>query len=463
MEITTEKIEPGIERIRVQIDTTDYESDFKNELSKAAQQSNYKGFRKGKVPLGFVLRTQGQSILYNLIFKKINQILGEHLEKENVDYLFDPLPADDQTAYDFDPSKKENFVFLFDLCLPPDLQQINGWATNNNYTDYQLDVSEEQVNNRIKDFRKAHGQLVEKEEVLENDKTKLKFEVLVPNLKEEDPLEMKVEFLWEELSESFKKELKGAKPGDDFAGTLADFVVGDSQKHFISSYIQSSEMELEDTPEFSSKISHMVSTWALEEVSVFEEAEIDEDFLKKVSGSGDPINSEEELKSKVQDMISSEYWSVSRSIILKHLRQRLTDNNELTMPEKFIKEFILSGDKERELTEEVRKSTLWSVFSTTLAKEKGIQVTEEEVRSFLANQVVNWMRGMQDQQLIMSMVDRMMQDKAAQDNATENIFVNKLAGVVYDGVEKELVKLNKEEFDKLIDQEFPPADPSEEE
>lgn len=466
MEITTEKIEPGTERIRVQINHSDYDADFKRELKKAAQESNYKGFRKGKVPPGFVLRTQGQNILYNLIFKKINEILSEYIEKEGVDYLFDPLPSEDQASFDFDPSKKEDFLFLFDLCLPPNLSEMKGWGVDNTYKDYQLDVGDEEINERAKEFKKAYGEMSDREVVEAAQNPRLNFELNIPDGEGIAATETNIGFLWTELTNDFANKIDGAKPGDQFTGTFADFIVQDSHKHIVSQYLAANEMnevDEEAKDDLTNYLATLQIEWNLDTISVFQEAEINEDFLKKVSGSGELIKDEVEFREKLAEMISSDYIGISRSIMLKKLRERVTEENELDMPEKFIREFVLSGDKEKELTNDIKKSVLWSVFSTTLAKKKGVQVSEQEVKSFLANQVINWMRGVQDQQLIMSMVDRMMEDKAAVDNATENIFINKLAAVVYEEVEKEVVKLKKADFDELIDEEFPKSAPDSEE
>ncbi|TVQ43677.1 MAG: hypothetical protein EA362_11020 [Saprospirales bacterium] len=466
MEITTEKIEPGTERIRVQINHSDYDADFKRELKKAAQESNYKGFRKGKVPPGFVLRTQGQNILYNLIFKKINEILSEYIEKEGVDYLFDPLPSEDQASFDFDPSKKEDFLFLFDLCLPPNLSEMKGWGVDNTYKDYQLDLGDEEINERAKEFKKAYGEMSDREVVEAAQNPRLNFELNIPDGEGIAATETNIGFLWTELTNDFANKIDGAKPGDQFTGTFADFIVQDSHKHIVSQYLAANEMnevDEEAKDDLTNYLATLQIEWNLDTISVFQEAEINEDFLKKVSGSGELIKDEVEFREKLAEMISSDYIGISRSIMLKKLRERVTEENELDMPEKFIREFVLSGDKEKELTNDIKKSVLWSVFSTTLAKKKGVQVSEQEVKSFLANQVINWMRGVQDQQLIMSMVDRMMEDKAAVDNATENIFINKLAAVVYEEVEKEVVKLKKADFDELIDEEFPKSAPDSEE
>ena len=464
MEITTERIEPGTERIRVQINHSDYDADFKRELNKAAQESNFKGFRKGKVPKGFVLRTQGQNILYNLIFKKINEVLSQHIEKEGVDYLFDPLPSEDQASFDFNPSKKEDFLFLFDLCLPPNLDEMKGWGVEKIYKDYQLEVTEEEVDERVKEFKKAHGKLSDTEVVEAGQQPRLTFELNIPEGEGIIKTDFSIGFLWAELTDDFAKKVEGAKPGDQFVGPMADFIQEDSHKHIVNQYNQANGISEEGGEDDLAKLlgDHQIE-WNLDTISVFQEAEINEDFLKKVSGGGDLIKDEPEFREKLAEMIASEYIGISRSIMLKKLRERVTEQNELDMPEKFIREFVLSGDKEKELTDDIKKSVLWSVFSTTLAKQKGIQVSEEEVKSFLANQVINWMRGVQDQQLIMSMVERMMEDKAAVDNATENIFINKLAAVVHEEVDKEEVKLKKADFDQLIEKEFPKSDPNSEE
>jgi len=460
MQITTERIEPNVERITVQIENPDYQQEYKRELRKAASQSNVKGFRKGKVPLGFVEKTQGQSVLYQLIYNKLNEAVKDHLEKSDNNYLFDPLPAGEQKTYTFEPRDKEDYNFHFDVFIGPELNSFIGWDTDNEYEDYKLEVSDEEVDNKLMEFRRAYSEVIELEKLEDNeDKIGVKFEIEVPESEGAPAAEVQIKFLLEELQDDFREKLVGAEPGDEFEGSVEGFVLEKFRNAFDQSYSSAieqgdEESETEEPIEPKTELHSQLMKWSVEEITGVKLPEVDEQFLKKVSGSGDPIGDEDELREKIKEMIQSEYAGVARSLIFKRLRDRLIEKNELDMPDKFLKEFI-QKDKEKPLDEKARKNTIWIVFTSALAREKGIEITEEEIRSFLANQVFNWMGGQGDQNLIMGMVDRLLQDESAKSNAVENIFTGKMTEEVYKFVEKKEIFLDKEAFDELIEKEFP--------
>lgn len=465
MQINTERVGPNTERIVVQIESREYEQDYKGELKKAAGKSSFKGFRKGKVPLGFVEKTQGQSILYNLIYNKLNEAMKEHLRESKENYLFDPLPAEEQKAYTFEPADKEDFQFVFDILVAPPLDSFVGWSTDNEYTDYKLEVSDEQIDEKVVEFRRAHSELIDLEKVEENeDKTGVKFEVIVPESNDRPTAEVNIKFLMEELNDSFREKLVGAVPGDEFEGTINEFVKSEFSNNFETSYLtvirEQSDEESEET-EVDSGFYDTKMKWSLEEISGVKWPEIDDEFLKKVSGSGDLIKDEEEFREKLKELIARDYTGVSRSIIIKHLRERVIENNQLDIPEKFLKEFV-QKDKESPVDEKMKKDTIWSIFATTLAKGKDINITEEDLKTFFANQVISWMQGQGDQSLVMSMVERLMQDESAKSNAVDNIFTGKLSEVVYNSVLKNEVLLSAEDFDELIEKTFPKAENEEE-
>src|SRR5690625_7016215 len=66
--------------ISIVIEPEDYSSQFDSELKKLRSTVNIRGFRKGRTPKSFLLKRYGESVLYEIINKKLNEGLSQAVE-----------------------------------------------------------------------------------------------------------------------------------------------------------------------------------------------------------------------------------------------------------------------------------------------------------------------------------------------------------------------------------------------
>src|SRR5690606_4025274 len=89
--------------LTVTIDKSEYEDQFNAELNKYRKQVQMKGFRKGKTPISVLRKMYGKAVLSEVINGLLQKEMGQYLTDNDLNYLGQPLPNDDQQVYSFDP------------------------------------------------------------------------------------------------------------------------------------------------------------------------------------------------------------------------------------------------------------------------------------------------------------------------------------------------------------------------
>src|SRR5688572_29826947 len=103
MNVTEEKIDHLNAVLRVKISKEDYSDKVEKTINDYRKQANIPGFRPGKTPIGLIKKKYGKAILAEELNKAVNQSLQEHIVKNNLNVLGNPLPkADEEVKGDFD-------------------------------------------------------------------------------------------------------------------------------------------------------------------------------------------------------------------------------------------------------------------------------------------------------------------------------------------------------------------------
>jgi len=463
MEISRNNVSPEIERVTLKISTDDYWPAYKKELNDVARKTDMKGFRKGKTPLGFVQKTQGQSILYRIIFDMINKKMEEFLNSEELEFSFSPIPADTQKSFTFDPKDKEDYTFEFDLLISPTLEDFKGWATDNEYEYLVVKDIDERIDEEIEHLRRNNADLEDVEEVVVEDSTGITFELNPPDDQSDlQPFNMK--FIWSEFSQEFKEKLTAKKVGDEIHGTIEKAILEPYRDNVVSTYERKvKEQSEEEDPDvvLPENFYSVKWTWAIDGVSVKKIPELNEDFLKKISPPEQPIESFDKLREIIGENIQMELKSKSDNLVFHEFTQRIKTKNDFDLPQKFVDEFILGDDKGRELTEEEKQESMFHLLVGKLSDKYDVKVTEEEIKGFLLNQIRSQFGAGAHPQIVEMLYARMSEDENSKNEARNSIFGSKIIKKVVEEVNKVEKEVSLEELEEKLKATFP--DRSEEE
>ena len=111
MNIVREHHEDLTSLIRVTVSQPDYAEAVEKTLREYKRKANVPGFRPGMVPMGIINKMYRKGVLAEQAYKLASNACFEYLEKENIDFIGDVLPSDEQKEFDFDNQTDFEFVF----------------------------------------------------------------------------------------------------------------------------------------------------------------------------------------------------------------------------------------------------------------------------------------------------------------------------------------------------------------
>ena len=120
MKIVREQREENNSLLKVTVGEEDYGQAVEKELREYRRKANIPGFRPGMVPMGLVKKMYGKGVLAEQAYRTASNSVFEYLQKENIDYLGDVIPSEEQGDFDFENGKE--FEFVFEIGEAPEIK-----------------------------------------------------------------------------------------------------------------------------------------------------------------------------------------------------------------------------------------------------------------------------------------------------------------------------------------------------
>ena len=181
----------------------DYREEVEKALREYKRKANIPGFRPGMVPMGIIKKMYGKGVLAEQSYRKASNSVFEYLQKENIDYLGDVIPSEEQGAFDFDSGTE--FEFVFEIGEAPELKL--DLSEKDKLTYYKIKIDKKMHEDFRSNYLRRYGRLVDADAVTSD-------EALSVTL---DNGEMKVEDAYVGLismPEEERKPFIGKKVGD---------------------------------------------------------------------------------------------------------------------------------------------------------------------------------------------------------------------------------------------------------
>ncbi len=121
-QIEKKELSPVEWEVKIVISPEDYLPAFKEELKKLKGKVNFPGFRKGKVPVGFLRKTLGGEVLPPILFQVLEDQINALAQKEGRKLFLKPLPLQkDNQQLALEPKKDKDYIFSYIFSLLPQL------------------------------------------------------------------------------------------------------------------------------------------------------------------------------------------------------------------------------------------------------------------------------------------------------------------------------------------------------
>ncbi|MBO5972303.1 MAG: trigger factor [Alistipes sp.] len=437
MNITREQRDGGVSIVKVVVGEADYGQAVEKQLREYKRKANVPGFRPGMVPMGIVKKMYGKHVVAEQSYHLASNSVFEYLQKENIDYVGDVIPSEEQGAFDFENGTE--FEFVFEYGEAPKIEM-------------ELGAKDKIVYNKIKidkkmrgDFRsnylRRYGRLVEVDKVSSD-------EALSVTL---DNGDMRIEEAYVGLismSDEERKEWKGKKVGYKTTVNIEELYKKPEQRAAILSV---KEEELASVkPEFELEIT---------KIRKFAEPELNEEFFKMAFPAGNVTN-EEQFEAFIDEQIEGELKRECDFLFVNTVRNYVVEKAALAMPEEFLKRWLYVINEGKFSREEIEKDFAafikmftWNYLQKHFIKEGDIKVTNEEAKaeamSFAAMQFAQYGMPNAPEDMLQNFAKQIMDNKEQLQKIYEKLFEEKVVEYIRGKVKVTEKAISADEFAKM--------------
>ena len=413
------------DKLTVKITKEDYLPSFEKKLKEYSKTANIPGFRKGMVPAGMIKKMYGAGLFSDEVLRTIEKELFTYLDKERPDIFAQPLPLENEMEK-LDMNNPGDIDFSFEIGLKPEFELSN--LAKANFTRHTVEVTDDMVSEEISRMQLKAGKMQEKETVdNEEDVINVVFAEADENgIETEDGLVKETAVVVKSFNPKMLQQVMGKKVGDSFVLQLASAFEGDKL-----------EMILEDLGFAKDDKAAADKYFKLEikTIGLVEKREMNEEFFNEVY-PGKEIKTEEALRTALKEEIEK-YWAAqSRNQLHDQLYHNLLDETKMEFPKEFLTRWLKTGGDKQRTQEEAEaeyptfeNQLKWTLISDTIIKGNKLDVSEEELRASLKEEVSRYFGNMnmgEDMSWLEAYIDRMMKDEKQIDATYRRLVTEKL-------------------------------------
>lgn len=439
MEINLDKKSSTEALIKIKVNESDYQQLVEKKVKDYAKKANIKGFRPGKVPMGMIRKMYGKSILVEEVNQLVSKNLSEYISKNELRVLGNPLLNEELTTpIDWDTQKE--FEFNFDLGMVEEFEVKADKSLK--VKKHVIKVTEDTINESVKDVRERYGEEKEGEKVEKGDS------VIGIVSSEGAGIEgTEVRISLKEAEDSTEKKFLKKKKGDKVNAKLESlFPKGVNEA-----------LSLEDAEQKSGK-----AEVEIKEVKTIEPAEINQELFDKTFGEG-KIKSEEEFREEIKKTISQNYDRESTYLLNISIRNALLKNTKIELPENFLKRSLKAN--EEKITDEVLEKEFdkyaeqlkWDLIKGNLLKDTELKVENVDVKKAAIKKMIG---DMPVPDSMAEQLDQMANNYLSQNNGQNyrDVYEELQEEKLFDKLKEDITisekKVALEDFSKIAEKEM---------
>ena len=320
--------------LTLSVTNEDYADNRKKRLNEYRKKAEFKGFRKGMVPMSLVEKMYGQSALVDAVNDIISEGLNNYIQDNNLRVLGEPLPSEDQPQTEWVAGNE--FTFKFDIAQNPEVSFE--LSKEDEIVYYTITVTEAAKKEMKDNLLKQYGSLEEGDKAKEED-------FIIVDFEQGD---MKVEGTYVALrnvAEAARKSFVGVKAGDVLDVNVNEAFENETDR---SSMLKVSKDELADLdPMFKMTVKN---------IKTFVNAPLTEETFEKIFG----VKTEEEFDAKIEEKIRAEYSQEADFRFSKDAKTYLLEKAGVNIAEKFLKRWVYVVNEGKFTMEDIEKD--WALF-----------------------------------------------------------------------------------------------------
>jgi len=446
--VTRENIGLLNDKLTVTVKKDDYLPSFEKALKNYAKTANIPGFRKGMVPTGMLKKMHGPGVFTDEVLRSVEKGLMDYLGQEKLDIFAQPLPATGNDVRQLDMNNPSDYSFSFEIGLKPDFQLVD--LASAKVTRYKVQVTDDMVNDEVKRLQQRMGKMTEPETVQSDENVlNLTFQETDGEGQPSEAAAKENSVLVKYFSEATRPSLMGLKVGDSLMIQLKT-AFDDKERDWL---IQDLKLDKED-PASLDKHYKMTIT----KVGLVEPRELNEEFFKEVYPNKD-ITTEDAFRNEIRTEIEKYWESQSRNHLHHELYHLLGEHTSMDFPETFLKRWMETSGEKAKTAEEVeteypvfKNQLRWTLVSDKIIRENALEVSHEEIREFMKQQVMGYFGSMnlgENVEWLGSYIDNMLKDEQQVESAYRRLVTEKIFNWAETKITPTEKSISVEDFGKL--------------
>ena len=424
--------------VKVTVQEADYNEQVEKTLKEYRRKANIPGFRPGKVPASIVNKLYRKGVVAEAAYRKATDSVYEYVKENNIDFVGDILPAENQPELDFDNNTEHEFHYELGLAPKVELELSK---ESDKMTYYKIKVANDVKSNYRTNFLRRFGRLADVESV-ESD------EAITATL---DNGELRVEDAYIGLismSDEERKPFLGKKVGDKVEVNINELYKNPAQR---ASMLSLKDEELESVkPEFTVEIT---------KIRKFVEPELNEEFFKLAFPAGN-VTDEAGLDRFLTGQIEEELDRESKYLFTAQLRNYLIEKAGLQLPEAFLKRWLYVINEGKFSMEEIEqdfagfvKMMTWNIirkhYETTLNLTVGEEDMLTEAKALAQMQFAQYGMGTVPEETLTGYAKSILSNKEEAQKIYDKLTEEKVVAAVKPMIKVSNKSVSTEEFSKI--------------
>ena len=430
-----------IDELNIQLTVTvahdDYAEAEKKELQRCKRTAEFKGFRKGMVPMSLIQKVYGERVLGEVVNKILSDAINNFVKENNIKMVGEALPSEDQPEIEW--KSGNDFTFKFDIATT---SEVNFELSKDDKVKvYEIKVSAEAKKEMKDNLLSQFGSLTDAEQAGEEDF------VIVDFAQEGKTVEGSYVGVKNVEGEA-KSKFLGAKVGDQFDVNVNEAFTNESDRAYMLKVKKEELASL--APEF-----HVT----VKEVKTFAPAEENQETYDKIFGENQ-VHNAEEFDKAVTARLEENYKQESDYKLSKDLREYLVKKADIKLPEEFLKRWLFNINDGKFSKEEIEKEApaffedfRWQMVRGYIMQKFDLKIEEKDVheaaQAYVAYQYASYGMGNVPEAILKDSVARVLQDENTSRRIVENVEATKVIEAVKGAVTLKAEKVSVEDFRTL--------------
>ncbi|MEG2121562.1 MAG: trigger factor [Rikenellaceae bacterium] len=362
MSIVKENLEQQLELIKVTITPEEYNPIVEKQLKGYAKKANIPGFRVGHVPMSIIKKMYYKGALAEESYRMASEQVFKYIKDNNIEIIAEPMPSGTQPDLDFEnPTSLE---FHFKVAVAP---EINIDIKNTPLEKVSITADDDMKKDYRENYMRRYAQMKNVDEVTKDEAVMADFEQDGTTIED-------VYVGLVSMAEADAKPFIGKKVGDVMKVNINKLFPDEERR------AGALKMKVEEVKALKANFNITIK-----EIKGLGFPELNEEFFKMAFPNGD-VKNEADFDKMIDENLSKELEREAKFYFMTTTREKLIELAGITLPEAFLKEWILAVNQEKFTEEQVEKDfpqyleiVRWGLIQKKFVKEADLKVTKEEI------------------------------------------------------------------------------------